>query len=543
MPKCAQCNTEFKILAPRFYKQLELPEPTDCPTCRRKQRLAFWPYGILQKRKCDFSGETIISAYSPNAHFPVYKREHWFSDKWEAPQLKINWNRSFFDQLYELQKRTPHFHQLGKNNENCDYADDVWDCKNTYMSRSMAECEDVYYIYRVLYSRDCMDITYCYEMEQSYECTYCFKCYNLKFSLDCRDCSDSWLLYNCRGCRHCFMSWNLRNREYCILNKQYTKEEYEEKMNSLHLNSREFLNKLRKKFWDHIKKDAVHKTTFQTNCQNSYGNYISNCKNCKNTFYTEDSEDCLHVMRNARIKTCMDTCGLLRGEHCYGICQSTNLHNVQFAMFSADCSGSQYLDQCYNCANCFGCVGLKRKKYCILNKQYTKEKFENLKTKIIEKMKKEGEYGQFFPWKFAYNGYNLSLGAFYEALSEKEAGQLGAKWENPPNNHHDGTNAKKLPDASESITNDLVGNPYLDEDTKQPFAFIKQELDFYLKHKLPLPTLHPEERNRRRFGKLAPLDPQRVKCFGCKKEITIYYPQSWGYKKVACEDCYLKTVY
>ena len=339
------------------------------------------------------------------------------------------------------------------------------------------------------------------------------------------------------------MSWNLRNREYCILNKQYTKEEYEEKMNSLHLNSREFLNKLRKKFWDHVKKDAVHKATFQTNCQNSSGNYISNCKNCKNTFYTEDSEDCLHVMRNARIKTCMDTCGLLRGERCYGICQSTVLHNVQFAMFSVDCSDSQYLDQCYNCSNCFGCVGLKRKKYCILNKQYTKEKFENLKTKIIEHMKKTGEYGQFFPWKFAYNGYNLSLGAFYEKLPEKEVKKLGAKWENPPENHKDGTDTKKLPDASESITNDLVGNPYLGEDTKQPFAFIKQELDFYRKCKLPLPTLYPEERNRRRFSKMAPLNPIKLECFGCKKEITTYYPEDWGYKKIACDECYLKTVY
>ena len=233
MPKCKTCNTEFEILAPRFYKRLEIPKPKNCPVCRRKHRLAFWPYGILQKRKCDFSGEIIISAHSPNAHFPVYKREHWFTDKWDRPEMEIDWDRSFFDQLYELQSKTPHFHQLGKNNINCDYTDDVWSCKDCYMSRSMAECEDVYHVYRLLYARDCMDQTYCYEMEQSYECTYCFKGYNLKFALDCRDCSDSWFLYNCRGCRHCFMCWNLRNREYCILNKQYTKEEYEEKIKCL----------------------------------------------------------------------------------------------------------------------------------------------------------------------------------------------------------------------------------------------------------------------------------------------------------------------
>ena len=543
MKKCTQCNTEFEILAPRFYKRLEIPKPKNCPVCRRKHRLAFWPYGILQKRKCDFSGEIIISAHSPNAHFPVYKREHWFTDKWDRPEMEIDWDRSFFDQLYELQSKTPHFHQLGKNNINCDYTDDVWSCKDCYMSRSMAECEDVYHVYRLLYARDCMDQTYCYEMEQSYECTYCFKGYNLKFALDCRDCSDSWFLYNCRGCRHCFMCWNLRNREYCILNKQYTKEEYEEKINSIHLNSREFLEKLKKKFWGHVKNDAAHKSAFNLNIQNCTGNYLTNCKNCHDGYFTEESEDCAHLMRNVKIKNCVDITGLYHGELCYEICQSTDLHNTRFTIFSVDCSDSQYLDQCFNCTHCFGCVGLKRKKYCILNKQYKKEEYEKLVQKLIKKMKKDGEYGKFFPYKFAYNGYNLSLGAFYYELDKKTIEKMGSFYEPFPEIQKNGENAKKLSDLSEAITNDLIGKPFLCTETEQPFTFIKQELDFYRRHKLPLPTLHPEERNRRRFKKLAPPDSRKAKCFGCKKKITTYYPESWGYKKIACEDCYLKLVY
>ncbi len=543
MPNCKICNTEFKILAPRFYKRLKLPEPKNCPVCRRKHRLAFWPYGILQKRKCDLSGEPIISTYSTDARFPVYKRKHWFSDKWKAPQLEIDWNRPFFDQLYKLQSKTPHFHQFGKNNENCDYADDVWDCKNVYMSRSMANCEDVYYIYRVIYAKDTIDVTYSYELEQCYECTYCFKCYNLKFSLDCRECSDSWFLYNCRGCKHCFMSWNLRNREYCILNKQYTKEEYEEKMEELHLNSREFLSKMRDRFEKHLKNDAVHKATFNINTQNSTGNYIMNCKNCHNAFFTESSEDCVHIVRNAKLKNCVDVTGLYIGELCYQICQCTDLNNVYYSIFSVDCSDSEYLDQCFNCTNCFGCVGLKRKKYCILNKQYPKQEFENLKIKIIEHMKKTGEYGQFFPYRFAYNGFNLSLAAFYYDETETSIKKLGGRFEKLPKSKASGTDAKELSDVSETITDDLIGKPFLCAEAKQLFTFIKQELDFYRKHKLPLPDLHPEERNRRRFKKLAPPDPIKSKCFRCKKEIITYYPSSWGYKKVACEECYLKAVY
>ena len=132
---CAQCSAQFEITDEdqAFYTKMRVPEPTLCPVCRRERRLAHWPYGILQKRTCDFSGETIICTFPAAARFPVYKRDYWFSDDWTPPEQEIDWNRPFFDQLYELQCKTPHFHQLGKNNINCDYADDVWESKNIYV--------------------------------------------------------------------------------------------------------------------------------------------------------------------------------------------------------------------------------------------------------------------------------------------------------------------------------------------------------------------------------------------------------------------------
>ncbi|MBU1151887.1 hypothetical protein KJ632_03630, partial [Patescibacteria group bacterium] len=189
MKTCLDCQKSFEISEEDFsrYEKLQVPEPARCVECRRKLRLAHWPYGIWQKRKCDATGESIISTYSSEARFPVYKREYWFSDKWDASVAEIDWGKSFFDQLFELQSKTPHFHQQGKQNENCDYADDVWECRNCYMSRSMAGCEDLSYCYRVLYCKSSLDLTYCYYTEQSYECTYCFKCYDVRFSFDCKE--------------------------------------------------------------------------------------------------------------------------------------------------------------------------------------------------------------------------------------------------------------------------------------------------------------------------------------------------------------------
>ena len=545
MPTCIQCKSSFQFtdLDRQFLDKLGLPEPQSCPRCRRKQRLAFWPFGVLQKRKCDFSGETIISTFPEGSRFPVYKRDYWFTDKWDAPEQEIDWNKSILDQLYELQSKTPHFHRLGKNSENSDYADDVWDSRNIYLSRSMADCEDLCYVYRVVESKDSIDLTYCFGMEQSYECTYCFSCYNLKFALDCRNCSDSYFLYDCRSCQNCFMCWNLRNKEYHILNKPYTKKEYFSKLAEFNLNSRKSLEELGNKFKEHLKNDALHKVDFNVQCESSQGNYMTECKDCEDCYFLERSRDSLYVMRGIENKDCIDTSGLLRGEFCSNICQSTNLNSVHSALYSFDCLDSYYIDQCFNGKNLFACVGLKRKEHCILNKQYSKEEYEELVPKLIEKMEADGEWGQPLPYKMAYNGFNLSLGAFYYAETKESIEALGGFWEEPPRSKKLGINAKELPALAEEVSDDLVGQALKCAATGQPFRFIKKELDFYRHHNLPYPIYYPEERNRRRFTQLVPLNLKSAGCYACGKEITHYYPESWGYKKVLCEECYLKKVY
>ena len=42
----------------------------------------------------------------------------------------------------------------------------------------------------------------------------------------------------------------------------------------------------------------------------------------------------------------------------------------------AHCTNTLFSKDCYNCEDCFGCVGLRRKKYYIFNKPYSKEDYE-----------------------------------------------------------------------------------------------------------------------------------------------------------------------
>jgi len=60
-----------------------------------------------------------------------------------------------------------------------------------------------------------------YKENNTAEITYCTYC------TDCTDCN------YCHHCEDCFMCTWLHNKRYCILNKQYTKEEYEAKMQEI----------------------------------------------------------------------------------------------------------------------------------------------------------------------------------------------------------------------------------------------------------------------------------------------------------------------
>ena len=80
-----------------------------------------------------------------------------------------------------------------------------------------------------------------------------------------------------------------------------------------------------------------------------------------------------------------------------------------------------YSFHCRNSSNLFACVSLRNKEYCILNKQYTKAEYETLVPKIIEHMKKTGEWGEFFPASISPFGYNETVAQEYFPLTREEA--------------------------------------------------------------------------------------------------------------------------
>ena len=176
---CKDCKKEFAITIGEFslYKKVDIELSTLCFFCRVKLHLSFWMFGKFRKGTSDLSGENLITVLLENTRYPIYTLNEWHSDKWDAMNYGIDYDPSllFFKQLQSLQEKVPHPHQNGIKNTKCDWCDDVWNSKNCYLSRSMEECEDLYYSYRNIRVKNSIDMTICYNCEKCYSRQSC--CY------------------------------------------------------------------------------------------------------------------------------------------------------------------------------------------------------------------------------------------------------------------------------------------------------------------------------------------------------------------------------
>ncbi len=557
---CKKCTQNFEItkedlefykkISPKIWEEkIEIPAPTLCPDCRQQRRLAFRNERNLFRRKCDATGENIIGMYSPDKNYKIYDKDFWWSDKWDALDYWMNFDfsKSFFEQFRELQLKVPrlaNFHQW--ENEKIDYTNLVSNSSESYLIFTSNFAEKC--IYGVQYndcsnSVDCLnvkDCELCYELVNS---KWSYKCFYSSYLFDCSECSFS---YNLENCQNCFLSTNISGWQYYFLNKKVEKDEYKKLVEEYKTkySNKELFEKLQK-----LKKETFHKNYSWINNENCSWDYIFNNKNCKNLFEWVDCENVSYSQLVMSSKDCMDYSYWGRNSELIYECQwlGYNCSNILFSTFCAnDNSNLIYCDYCnlWN-SNLFWCIGLKNKEYCIFNKQYTKEEYEILVPKIIEKMKSDWEWWEFFPANLSPFWYNETVAQEYFPLTEEQAQKLGfnySEYEPPFPKVDKIIPAEKLPEDISKIPDDILNWVIKCEVSEKPFRIIKQELEFYRKHNLPVPHKHPDVRHSERMKLRNPRKLFDRKCDKCGKEIKSTYAPDRE-EIVYCEVCYEKEVY
>jgi hypothetical protein len=351
------------------------------------------------------------------------------------------------------------------------------------------------------------------------------------------------------------MCVNLRSKSNCILNEQYTKEAYDKKITELNLGSYETRKKLYKDFLILMREKAIHKYAFTQQSINSSGNFVSNCRNALSVFDANNEENCKYMYVAPDVKDSMDCYHIgFKTELIYEIHAVIRSYGVSFANLSYDNNDIEYCDSCHNSSGLFGCIGVRKGKNMIFNKQYSEEEYLVLKNKIIEHMKNTGEYGEFFPSNISPFGYNETQGQIYMPLTKEEAIHMGFKWEDsaPGIYGRETLRPEQIPDnindISESITKEILS---CIECTKN-YNIAPNELQFYKKEIIPIPRLCPDCRYKRRIVIRPPrkLWYGRCKCYSsshghdgiCPNEFETSYSTDRP-EVVYCEKCYQQEVY
>ena len=558
---CQSCLRSF-IVEPedfKFYEKIKVPTPTLCPECRQQRRYAWRNERNLYRRNCDLCSKNTVTIYSSNKPYKVYCTPCWWGDGWDPAKFgrDFDFNRPFFEQFSELQHDVPRMALLNKNSVNSEYTNHSSDNKNVYLSFATLYSENVYHSTWVMRSRDCTDCSFVYEKgERLYEITDSRTCYECQYGKFLKDCSSCYYCYDCRGCNNCFMSYNLRNKSYVFKNKQYSREEYNKKISQYEMSSYLTREGLRKEFEDMMRDNAIHRFTIGERNVESVGSLLYDCKNVSRSFEITTGENCKYVVGGTEVKDTMDLYhgGYPPAELNYEMHGAARNYNSRFSHLCYDNVGIEYCDTCQNSQNLFGCVSVKKGEYMIFNKKYPKEEYAALREKIIEHMRKTGEYGEFFPPSIAPVYYNETQGNLYMPLSREEVLAKGWHWEeNTPGTYgRETVKASAMQDRIEDVQDSFLEEIFACVDCSKNYNITRNELSFYRKEKIPLPRKCPNCRYQRRFGLRLPrkLWHRSCTCVSsehdhggiCSNEFETPYSPDRP-EKVYCESCYNKEVY
>ncbi|MEK7569752.1 MAG: hypothetical protein AAB500_02595 [Patescibacteria group bacterium] len=563
---CQNCKNNF-VIEPEdfnFYEKMQVPPPTFCPDCRFQRRLLFRNNRVFYRRKCALCGESTLTIYHEEEPFTIYCRDCWLSDKWDPLSYgrPYDFSQPFFNQFRSLQVSVPRVNLYRTNFVNSEYCNYGLDFRDCYLLFGGKGNERVYFANQIFNSGDSMDIAFCEKIEFSYELFECLGSNNLFFSGHSEACVESYYLIDCKNCINCFGCVGLRNKQYHIWNKPHSREEYKKFIEKANLGSFEAHLEYKKKLAE-LDRQAIHRFARIIKSVNSTGDDLYESRNTKDSYSSAQIEDSrfLFYIRNVA-KDCYDTSFQGWGsELVYEIAHCFGGHNVAFGTRNINNQDARYNEECHECRNIFGCIGLRKKEYCVLNKQYSKEEYEKLVPKIVEHMIKNKEFGEFFPAWLSPLAYNETIAQEYFPLTKTQAEKQGYKWrEEKKRNYKIDIASNEIPDHIQDVPEDILNKTIAcahaggcEEQCTEAFKIVPEEFKFYKRMSLPFPRLCPNCRHFQRIKQRNPLKLWDRSCMceknehfhgegKCLEEFKTTY-SSERPEIIYCERCYQQEVY
>ena len=518
---------------------------------------------------CELCKKDVLSIYRPNGPQKVVCQKCWWSDEFNPTQYgrDYDFSKPFFQQFRELMNDVPFVATFVVDESrmiNSPYNNMVLDLRNCYMMFDADFNENCSYGCEVESSKQCVDNNLVHKSEMCYECVGMQNCYRAFHSLDCESCSDVWFCRDCTGCTDCFGCVNLRKQSYCIFNEPMgTKEAYQARLSELCITSRKNIDALRPKV-EEIWKSGIYRYMHEKQSEDVSGDYVYNSRNVKQSWIVQEGWNVKYsqylISMGAKDSYDFTQYGDKAELH-YEILQGGNGgQRVRFSWFVPN--ENQNVDCCMQVMtshDMFGCIGMRKTQYCILNKEYSEEEYMKLRAEIIKQMAEmpykdaggiEYRYGEFFPSEISPFAYNETTAQEFFPLTPETVVEHGFTWAaREARNYQPTITADKIPDVivgvGDEITKDIIecankGDPK--KNCTTAFRVILDELNFYRRFNLPLPTKCPNCRHADRMELRNPPKFRKAPCAfeGCGKEFLTAYRE--GTPNLYCKEHYLQTV-
>lgn len=558
---CQNCKQAFTIEPEdfAFYDKIHVPAPTFCPECRKQRRLSWRNDFTLYNQKCGLCSKSIVTLFSPESGMTVYCNKCWWSDKWDAKDYAMDYDFSkpFFEQMNELVHRVPVLATVNDNGISsigCEYTHDFSLGKNCYMVFVTWKVENIMYSYYLNGGKDIVDCMSIIDSgELLYECVHLTGCYQVRWSQNCYSCTNSSFLYDCKDCSDCFMCGGLRHKKYCFKNVEYSKEDYEKILASYRLDTcsgsenairefNEFITTIPRKFANNI------------HCVKCTGDYLTNGKNTKSCYHVQNPENCKWIENSDSPKDSYDLSVGGELSQCYETITGDLSNKNLFGIFSWKNMDIRYTHHCHSSKYLFGCAGLRNAEYCILNKQYSKEAFDELRLKIIQHMDEMPyidknnnvyKYGEFYPSELSYFGYNETMAAESFPLTKDEVLAKGWAWRDnlQRTTGKETLKPEDMPESIGGVRDSITAEILACIECARNYRILQNELDLYRRMNVPLPRRCFHCRHATRMKKYNPYKLWHRQCMkaGCQNEFeTTYAPERP--EIVYCESCYNSEV-
>lgn len=485
--------------------------------------------------------------YPLSTKLTIYCQVCWWADDWDGTEYAMEYDpkRPFLDQLKELSQKTP-YQALETDYptlKNCDYSNAIAYSKNCILSIWADNCENIFHSSLINENKDIADSLLVFSSELCYQSRWLHKSYRVFYSQDCDTCNEVWFSRNCYSCTNCIGCVNLRGSSYKIFNEPYTKEKYFEKLKELRLDSRTGIEKLQKQaelFWDKFPYRYYKGDNFNLNVS---GEYIHKSKNSKELYIVGVAQNCKYcqLITYKPASDCMDYSGWGHGAEL--VYESgnvgVNVSNVKFSQYCwPEILNVEYSLWSTSIKNCFGCVNLKRKYYCILNKEYSKEKYEELRSQIIESMKKDKTYGEFPLTVFSKFAYNNSNANKFFPKTKEEVKKMGYIWNDEQEKQAEATiKAENLPETIAEVDDSILNQVIACNACDRNYKISQLEFNLLRKMRIPLPIQCLRCRENEQFSKIPKPRLYGRNCDKCDTAIQTSFPADDS-RIVYCVPCY-----